>query len=98
LLRLNTISYINEDGLSLDVHGKPAFEAELEDRPTSKGKKKLSAVWEPFIKSLKDKSDDELIEIFIQSSRTSINKDLLTGLSPKAKIIQILTFPEFQLI
>jgi hypothetical protein len=98
LLRLNTISYINEDGLSLDIHGKPAFEAELEDKPTSKGKKKLSAVWEPFLKSLKDKSDDELIEIFIQSSRTSINKDLLTGLSPKAKIIQILTFPEFQLI
>lgn len=98
LLRLNTISYINEEGLTLDIHGKPAFEAELEERPAQKGKKKLSAVWEPFLKSLQNKTDDELIDLFIQSSRESINKELLIGLTPKAKIIQLLTFPEFQLI
>lgn len=98
LIRLNSISYINEEGLSLDVNGKPAFEKELDDNPQSDKTKKLTAKWDELLTYCNGKSNDELISAFIQSDTNSINKLLLEGLSTREKIIQLFTFPEFQLI
>lgn len=98
LLRLNTITYIKEEGLSLDLNGKPAFEEELNDKRVQNTAKKLTAKWDPLLNYFEGKSDDELIDFFIQCDTKNLNKNLLTGLSTKDKIIQTLTFPEFQLI
>lgn len=98
LLRLNTISYIHEDGLSLDINGKPAFEAELEDNRKKNGSKKMTAVWEPLLTHFEGKTDEELLTSLIQADTRNINTSLLTGLTTREKLIQTMTFPEFQLI
>jgi uncharacterized protein (DUF1800 family) len=98
LLRLNTISYIHEDGLSLDVNGKPAFETENEDKRESNKKKKLTAKWDDLLEHFEGKSDDVFIDAFIQCETAHIDKTLFNGLSVKQKLIVVMTLPEFQLI
>lgn len=98
LLRLNTISYISEDGLSLDLNGKPAFEAELNDQRKQNTAKKLTAKWEPLVNWFSSKSDDDYISYLIQADTKNLNKELLSGLDAKGKLIVTLTYPEFQLI
>jgi uncharacterized protein (DUF1800 family) len=98
LLRLNSIGYIHEEGLSLDINGKPAFEDELMDNRQADKSKKLTAKWEPLLTYCETKTDDELIEAFIQCDTATIDKTLLAGLGTRQKIIQLFTYPEFQLI
>jgi len=98
LLRLNTISYIHEDGLSLDVNGKPAFETENKDKRESNKKKKLTAKWDNLLEHFEGKTDDDFIDAFIQCETAHIDKTLFTGLSVKQKLIVVMTLPEFQLI
>lgn len=98
LLRLNTINFIKEDGLSLDINGKPAFEKELEDKRSNDQSKKLSAKWDELIDYCENKTAQELIDCFIQTEKNHIDLKLFEGLSAQDKIVQLFTLPEFQLI
>ena len=98
LLRLNTITHIHENGLSLDISGKPAFEDELNDKRKQHKNKKISAKWSPVIDFFEGKSDDELIDYLIFGDPSNLDKSLLQNLDTRKKIIVLLTYPEFQLI
>lgn len=98
LLRLNTISHIHKDGLSLDVAGKPAFEEELDDNRKQNKNKKISAKWTALLEFFEGKTDDEMIQYLIQGDSSNIDKSLLQNLDTRNKILVLLTYPEFQLI
>lgn len=98
LLRLNTITYINEEGLSLNVNGKPAFEAENKDKREQNKQKKLTAKWDPLVEWFENKTDDEIINSFIQCELNHIDKTHFNGLTTREKLILVMTLPEFQLI
>lgn len=98
LIRLNSIAFINEEGLSLDIAGKPQFEEELQDNRQPNKSKKLSAKWDPVLDWCNGKSDEELVDFFIQADASKMDLSLLKDLDTRDKIIRLLTYPEFQLI
>jgi uncharacterized protein (DUF1800 family) len=98
LVRLNTISFIQEDGVSLDLEGKPQFEEELNDSRNPNRAKKLTAKWDKLLNWSSGKSDEELAEAFIQPKHEKLDLSLLAGLGTQEKIARLFTYPEFQLI
>lgn len=98
LLRLNAIGYIQQDGVSLDVNGKPAFEEENKGKRKVEKGKKLTAKWDPLVNYFSSKSTNDYLTYLLQCDAGHVDSTAFTTYTTKQKIIHTLTLPEFQLI
>ena len=98
LIRLSSISYINEEGRGMKLNAKPQFEEKFNEKRPDQGVQRLTANWDKILEWCTQKNDQQLCDFFIQTSTTSLDLNLLSNISTRDKVVRILTFPEFQLL